>query len=45
MVNTEIREETCPEQEKKGGTTCTGGYKRIQAVQPTSVAGGGFGHR
>ena len=39
----------CPGQEKKGGgnrewgggTACTGGYKRVQAVRPGSVAGGG----
>ena len=28
---------------KKRGTGCTGGYKRVQAVRPKSVAGGGFG--
>ena len=38
----------CPGQEQKRGrkeagvgTACTGGYKRVQAVRPGSVAGGG----
>ena len=26
----------------KGGTACTGGYKGVRAVQPESVAGGGW---
>ena len=28
-----------------GGTACTGGYKRVQAVRPTSIAVGRFGHK
>ena len=30
---------------KRRWTACTGGYKRVQAVRPTSVASGGFGHK
>ena len=26
----------------RGGGACTGGYKRLQAVRPASVAGRGF---
>ena len=27
---------------ERGGTACTGGYKGVRAVQPESVAGGGW---
>ena len=42
FVSSSVRDRKTKRGGNKGGGTCTGEYKGVQAVRPESVAGGGW---